>query len=66
MEYVGWRDVHSALRYVEADAPFGDWGVTRLTISYCATAYVITAAQSSQFSLEVSDSTGVRNQDSQT
>lgn len=25
MEYVGWRDVHSALRYVEADAPFGDW-----------------------------------------
>ncbi|PMU07221.1 Tn3 family resolvase [Pseudomonas sp. FW305-20] len=25
MEYVGWRDVHSALRYVEADAPFGNW-----------------------------------------
>ncbi|MHC8381905.1 site-specific integrase [Pseudomonas sp. LB3P14] len=25
MEYVGWRDVHSALRYVEADTPFGDW-----------------------------------------
>ncbi|MFJ2694574.1 tyrosine-type recombinase/integrase [Pseudomonas sp. NPDC087336] len=25
MEYVGWRDVDSALRYVEADAPFGDW-----------------------------------------
>jgi hypothetical protein len=20
-----WRDVHTALRYVEADAPFGDW-----------------------------------------
>ncbi|VVO09583.1 hypothetical protein PS712_03346 [Pseudomonas fluorescens] len=25
MEYVGWRDVHSAMRYVDADAPFGDW-----------------------------------------
>ena len=25
MEYVGWRDVQSAVRYVEADAPFGDW-----------------------------------------
>ncbi|WLI10798.1 MULTISPECIES: site-specific integrase [Pseudomonas] len=25
MEYVGWRDVHTAMRYVEADAPFGDW-----------------------------------------
>ena len=25
MEYVGWRHVHSALRYVEADTPFGDW-----------------------------------------
>ncbi|MEJ5057549.1 MULTISPECIES: tyrosine-type recombinase/integrase [unclassified Pseudomonas] len=24
-EYVGWRDVRSAMRYVEADAPFGDW-----------------------------------------
>ncbi|MBI6565378.1 tyrosine-type recombinase/integrase [Pseudomonas synxantha] len=25
MGYVGWRDVHSAMRYVEADSPFGDW-----------------------------------------
>jgi hypothetical protein len=25
MDYVGWRDVQSALRYVEAVAPFGDW-----------------------------------------
>lgn len=25
IEYVGWRDVHSAMRYVDADAPFGDW-----------------------------------------
>ncbi|EPA99378.1 site-specific integrase [Pseudomonas sp. G5(2012)] len=25
MEYVGWRDVQSAVRYIEADAPFGDW-----------------------------------------
>lgn len=25
MEYVGWRDVQSAARYVEADAPFGEW-----------------------------------------
>ncbi|MNB91268.1 site-specific tyrosine recombinase XerC [compost metagenome] len=25
MEYVGWRDVQSAARYIEADAPFGDW-----------------------------------------
>jgi len=25
MDYVGWRDVQSALRYIEADAPFGDW-----------------------------------------
>jgi len=25
MDYVGWRDVQSALRYVETAAPFGDW-----------------------------------------
>lgn len=25
MEYVGWRDVQSAARYIDADAPFGDW-----------------------------------------
>jgi hypothetical protein len=25
MEYVGWRDVQSAARYIEADAPFGGW-----------------------------------------
>ncbi len=25
MEYVGWRDVQSALRYIDADTPFGDW-----------------------------------------
>lgn len=25
MDYVGWRDVQSAMRYVEADAPFGAW-----------------------------------------
>lgn len=25
MDYVGWRDVQSAMRYVEADAPFGGW-----------------------------------------
>ncbi|WP_448647356.1 tyrosine-type recombinase/integrase [Pseudomonas mohnii] len=25
MDYVGWRDVHTALRYVDADAPFGAW-----------------------------------------
>lgn len=36
------------------------------TISYCATTYVITAVQQDQFTLEVSDATGVRKQDSQT
>ena len=25
MDYVGWRDVHSALRYVDAGEFFGDW-----------------------------------------
>jgi integrase len=25
MDYVGWRDVQSALRYVDTSAPFGDW-----------------------------------------
>ncbi|WP_454834591.1 site-specific integrase [Pseudomonas lini] len=25
MDYVGWRDVHTAMRYVDADAPFGEW-----------------------------------------
>ncbi|MGK9059910.1 site-specific integrase [Pseudomonas asiatica] len=25
MDYVGWRDVQTAVRYIEADAPFGDW-----------------------------------------
>jgi hypothetical protein len=35
-------------------------------ISYCATAYVITAVQPGQFSLELSDLTGLRKQDSQT
>ncbi|MFJ2548221.1 site-specific integrase [Pseudomonas sp. NPDC087612] len=25
MDYVGWRDVQSAARYIEADAPFGEW-----------------------------------------
>jgi integrase len=25
MEYVGWRDVHTAMRYVDANEPFGDW-----------------------------------------
>lgn len=25
MAYVGWRDVQSAARYIDADAPFGDW-----------------------------------------
>ncbi|MGY1449376.1 site-specific integrase [Pseudomonas chlororaphis] len=25
MDYVGWRDVQSAMRYVDADAPFGTW-----------------------------------------
>jgi hypothetical protein len=25
MEYVGWRDVHTAMRYVDAHEPFGDW-----------------------------------------
>ncbi|UQB79365.1 site-specific integrase [Pseudomonas shirazica] len=25
MEYVGWRDVQSAARYIDADAPFGEW-----------------------------------------
>ena len=24
MEYVGWRDVHSAMRYVQAADPFGE------------------------------------------
>jgi integrase len=24
MKYVGWRDVQTAMRYVEADAPFGN------------------------------------------
>lgn len=25
MEYVGWRDVQSAARYIDGDAPFGEW-----------------------------------------
>lgn len=25
MNYMGWRDVHSALRYVHAGESFGDW-----------------------------------------
>lgn len=25
MDYVGWRDVRSAMRYIEAEAPFGAW-----------------------------------------
>ncbi|QXH74803.1 tyrosine-type recombinase/integrase [Pseudomonas atacamensis] len=25
MEYVGWRDAQSAIRYIEANVPFGDW-----------------------------------------
>ena len=25
MDYVGWRDVQTAMRYVEADMPFGEW-----------------------------------------
>ncbi|WJD61551.1 site-specific integrase [Pseudomonas kurunegalensis] len=25
MDYVGWRDVQTAARYVEGDAPFGEW-----------------------------------------
>ena len=25
MDYVGWKDVKSALRYVDTTAPFGDW-----------------------------------------
>jgi integrase len=25
MEYVGWRDVQSAMRYIDAAAPFGKW-----------------------------------------
>jgi hypothetical protein len=25
MDYVGWRDEQSAVRHIEADAPFGDW-----------------------------------------
>ncbi|MFY1664535.1 site-specific integrase [Pseudomonas sp. Pseu.R1] len=25
MDYVGWRDVQSAMRYIDATAPFGDW-----------------------------------------
>jgi hypothetical protein len=25
MVYVGWRDVQSAARYIDADEPFGDW-----------------------------------------
>jgi hypothetical protein len=25
MVYVGWRDVQSAARYIDAHAPFGDW-----------------------------------------
>ncbi len=25
MDYVGWRDVQSATRYIESDAPFGEW-----------------------------------------
>lgn len=25
MEYVGWRDPSSALRYIQADVPFGEW-----------------------------------------
>jgi hypothetical protein len=36
------------------------------TISYCATAYVITAVQQDQFTLEMGYSRGMRKQDSQT
>jgi integrase len=25
MDYVGWRDVQSALRYIDTTAPFGEW-----------------------------------------
>ncbi|MCE0975538.1 site-specific integrase [Pseudomonas putida] len=25
MAYVGWRDIQSAIRYIEADTPFGEW-----------------------------------------
>ncbi|WP_408600647.1 site-specific integrase [Pseudomonas sp. PLMAX] len=25
MDYVGWRDVHSAMRYIDTTAPFGKW-----------------------------------------
>lgn len=25
MDYVGWRDISSAMRYVEPDLPFGEW-----------------------------------------
>lgn len=25
MDYVGWRDVQSAMRYIDAAAPFGEW-----------------------------------------
>jgi len=25
MDYVGWRDVQTAARYIEGDAPFGEW-----------------------------------------
>lgn len=25
MDYVGWRDVQTAARYIDDDAPFGDW-----------------------------------------
>ncbi|AZC51732.1 Cointegrate resolution protein S [Pseudomonas chlororaphis subsp. piscium] len=27
MDYVGWRDVQSAARYIDNDAPFGEWAL---------------------------------------
>ena len=25
MDYVGWRDVHSAVRFIDGDASLGEW-----------------------------------------
>ena len=72
--HVDWRNVRIAIRYIDLGGAFGNGDATSspsrndcvATISQCATNYVRTAVQRGYSTGEVSDSTGVRNQDSQT
>lgn len=74
MDHVDWRNVPIAIRYIDLGGAFGNGGATSspsrndcvATISQCATNYVRTAVQRGYSTGEVSDSTGVRKQDSQT